>query len=92
MRARHADPEFKARNAERMRARHADPEFNPLASLTKEQRENYDVLVKKGGYTREEALAKIAERPTMAPKELKRAEMSYIPSLDLTRENLEVTD
>jgi hypothetical protein len=27
MKARHADPEFAARNAARMKARHADPEF-----------------------------------------------------------------
>src|ERR1700721_427517 len=65
-RALHADPEFKAKTAERMRALHADPEFNPLASLTAEQRENYDLLVKKGGYSRKEALEAISERPTKA--------------------------
>lgn len=50
---------------ERMQALNADPEFNPLAVLTKEQREDYDILKKKGRYTRQEALAILAESATI---------------------------
>nr|BDD45147.1 hypothetical protein 33 [bacterium] len=54
-----ADPEFKAKQAAaasaRMKKLHADPEFNPLAALTPQQREDYDIL-KKNGYTRADAL------------------------------------
>ena len=55
----HADPEFAAKNAERMRKLNADPEFNPLAALTQEERADYDVLVKKGGLSRHDALVSI---------------------------------
>ena len=54
-----ADPEFAKANSERMKRLHADPEFNPLAALTPEERADYDVLRKKGGYSREEALAMV---------------------------------
>ena len=67
MRALHADPAFKAKMSDRMRALNADPAFNPLAGLTPEQRDEYDVLVKKGGYKRNEALALVlGERATIA--------------------------
>ena len=56
MRRRNADPEFRAKQAEGMRRRNADPEFNPLAALTPEERAEYDILVKRGGYSRAEAL------------------------------------
>jgi hypothetical protein len=69
MRRMHADPAFKEKHskavAERMRRMHADPAFNPLAALTPDQREEYDVLVKKGGYKRKEALPMVlGERAT----------------------------
>lgn len=47
--------EKRAAQAERLRKMNADPEFNPLASLTPQQRGDYDVL-KKNGYQRKEAL------------------------------------
>ncbi len=55
----HADPEFAARHAERMRRLNADPARNPLAALTPEERADYDVLRRKGGLTRDEALRAI---------------------------------
>jgi hypothetical protein len=119
MRAMHADPEFKEKHAERMRAMNADPEFkeklrkisaermrasSPLAVLTKEQREEYDILVKKGGYKREEALALISERPTRIEKDFvpenikhhgfrkKSKPIIYIPilSMDFSSDDLEM--
>ena len=63
MRRLHADPEFAARHAarhaERMRRLNADPARNPLAALTPEERADYDVLRRKGGLTRDEALRAI---------------------------------
>ena len=93
----HADPTFKAEQAERMRKLHADPTFNPLASLTKEQRENYDLLVKKGGYTRKEALEKIAERPTKIRKgenlgALVPGALLATVGMDFSQEEIEVRD
>ena len=57
--ARNADPEFKEKQRAAMVALHADPEFNPLALLTPEQRAEYDLLRKKGGYSREDAMETI---------------------------------
>ena len=53
------DTEFAERNRERMKALNADPEFNPLSALTREERADYDLLVKKGGMKRDEALKSI---------------------------------
>ena len=61
MKARNADPVFAAAHAARMKARHADPAFNPLAALNKEQRADYDILRRKAGYSRAEALAGVAQ-------------------------------
>lgn len=47
------------RGRERMKRLNADPAYNPLAALTPEERADYDVLVKKGGYSRCDALSLI---------------------------------
>jgi hypothetical protein len=65
MRKLNSDPEFKAAQSERMRKLHSDPEFNPLASLTTKKREEYDLLRRKGGYSRQEALELVGARPTI---------------------------
>ena len=59
MKALHADPEFAARRRERLKALHADPRHNPLAALSAEERADYDLLVKKGGLKRADALRSI---------------------------------
>ena len=59
MRARNADPEFAKASAERMRARHADPARNPLVLLSPAERADYDILTRKGGKTRNDALAAV---------------------------------
>ena len=48
MKARNADPEFKAKLAAAMKARNADPEFNPLAGMSEHQKKIYRKLVKNG--------------------------------------------
>lgn len=52
-------------HADRMRKMHSDPAFNPLAALTREQRDEYDILVKKGGYKRAEALSMLTASVTI---------------------------
>ena len=61
----HADPEFAKARDERMKRLNADPEFNPLAALSPDERADYDVL-KKAGYSREEALATIRKQKIAA--------------------------
>ena len=83
MRLLHADPEFRAKNAERMRRLHADPEFNPLAALTPEERAEYDILVKRGGYSRAEALEIMGK--TEAPRPAKQTEPDTWEGADYDR-------
>ncbi len=73
MRALNADPEFAEKNrkaaAERMRALNADPGFNPLAALSAEERQDYDVLTKVGRYGREAALVAIGRSDLLKEKQ-----------------------
>ena len=63
MKAINADPEFaerhRERSCERMKAMRADPARNPLVLLTAAERADYDMLRKKGGSTRNDALRAI---------------------------------
>jgi len=53
-----ADPEVRARMSEASKKAWADPEKNPLAGLSVAERADYDLL-KRNGYSRDEALAAI---------------------------------
>ena len=59
MKALHADPEFAAKRDAHMKALNADPSRNPLVLLSATERADYDLLVKKGGMSRTEALVAI---------------------------------
>lgn len=63
MRRLNADPEFAAANAERMRRLNADGRIHShIASMTPEQRADYDTL-RRNGYRKAEALAALGIAP-----------------------------
>jgi hypothetical protein len=67
MKALNADPEFRARKSARMKELNADPARNPLAALTPQERADYNLVKRKMGYTRDEALTAIGRADLVQP-------------------------